>query len=282
MNLFEYIDVLNQPYDIFVSDGRYHSLHWHYYSEIVFVLKGNIVIRNNTQEITLNPGDFGFIYPLKLHEILNGSQDAASYVVLKFDIHTLNIPQAYTTQLNSFFSSRESSNDICFIIHSETFNDNSVRTYIMDSLYEYQNKNDFYAYQIQLNISSLLIKIARILTDTNKAAVPMTTPSGPDFFHILEYIDSHSGENLKVQNLAKMCNMSYSHFARLFRETYGRSCKDYINYIRVNKAQELLIHTDYDLNYVALETGFFDCSHFIRTYKKYTGETPSQKRHHQE
>ncbi|MDY4414309.1 MAG: helix-turn-helix transcriptional regulator [Ruminococcus sp.] len=65
-----------------------------------------------------------------------------------------------------------------------------------------------------------------------------------------------------------MCYMSYSHFAKLFRENYGRSFKEYITYNRLNKAQDLLLHTDYDLNYIALETGSFDCSHFIRTYKK--------------
>ena len=75
-----------------------------------------------------------------------------------------------------------------------------------------------------------------------------------------------------------MCHMSYSYFAKRFRETYGRSCKEYISYVRVSKAQEYLLHTDYDLNYIAMECGFFDCSHFIRTYKKWKGITPKQAR----
>ena len=82
----------------------------------------------------------------------------------------------------------------------------------------------------------------------------------------------------EVQQLAEMCHMSYSNFARLFRENYGRSCKEYIKYIRLNKAQDLLLNSDYDLDYIAQETGFFDCSHFIRTYKKWRGITPKQER----
>ena len=85
-------------------------------------------------------------------------------------------------------------------------------------------------------------------------------------------------EPLEVQQLAEMCHMSYSNFARLFRENYGRSCKEYIKYIRLNKAQDLLLNSDYDLDYIAQETGFFDCSHFIRTYKKWRGITPKQER----
>lgn len=98
------------------------------------------------------------------------------------------------------------------------------------------------------------------------------------FYHILEYIDTHSAEPLEVRQLAEMCHMSYSNFARLFRENYGRSCKEYIKFIRLNKAQDLLLNSDYDLDYIAQETGFFDCSHFIRTYKKWRGITPKQER----
>jgi len=75
-----------------------------------------------------------------------------------------------------------------------------------------------------------------------------------------------------------LCHLSYSHFAKLFRENYGRSCKEYIQYIRMNKAQDLLLNSDFDINYIAQETGFYDCSHFIRQYKKWRGITPKQDR----
>ncbi|MGN1090834.1 MAG: helix-turn-helix domain-containing protein [Huintestinicola sp.] len=44
------------------------------------------------------------------------------------------------------------------------------------------------------------------------------------------------------------------------------------------KAEELLLFTDYDLNYISQETGFSDCSHLIKSFKKYRGITPKQFR----
>lgn len=44
------------------------------------------------------------------------------------------------------------------------------------------------------------------------------------------------------------------------------------------KAQDLLLNSDFDLDYIAQETGFYDCSHFIRQYKKWRGITPKQER----
>ena len=117
----------------------------------------------------------------------------------------------------------------------------------------------------QSGIHILLIEIARSVEESGILQQEKHTDISLSFYHILEYIDTHSAEPLEVQQLAEMCHMSYSNFARLFRENYGRSCKEYIKYIRLNKAQDLLLNSDYDLDYIAQETGFFDCSHFIRT-----------------
>ena len=37
-------------------------------------------------------------------------------------------------------------------------------------------------------------------------------------------------------------------------------------------------HRQYDLNYSCQEIGYFDCSHFIKEYKKHKGVTPKQHR----
>lgn len=122
--------------------------------------------------------------------------------------------------------------------------------------------------------------MVRLRNSDKKIIKEQEDPTDTDFsfFHILEYIDTHSGEAIEIQDLAEKCHMSYSHFAKLFRENYGRSCKDYITYIRLNKAHELLIHSDYSIAYIAQESGFFDSSHFIHAYKKWNGITPKQER----
>ena len=48
--------------------------------------------------------------------------------------------------------------------------------------------------------------------------------------------------------------------------------------MRISKAQDLVLFTSKSLNCIACETGFSDCSHFIKTYKKLFGITPNQQR----
>lgn len=276
MQLFEYIDILNQPYDIFVTESTHCNAHWHYYCEILYILEGTVGVRGDGQAYTLHPGELCFIYPRQIHEICP-TGDIAKYAVLKFDIHSLHLPQAYSGKLHSFFTKKPQDAAICIHLHGEP-QDTSLKPLILQTIEEYQMKKDFYMLQIQANLSSLLIAIARHAPETQNSAGSSPESQAPFFHQILEYIDAHSGSPLQAQELARMCNMSYSHFAKLFRETYGRSCKEYIAYVRINKAQEYLLHTDYDLNYIAMECGFFDCSHFIRTYKKWRGITPRQER----
>lgn len=281
MNLFEYIDILNVPYDIFVSNGRNSSLHWHYYCEMIYVLEGRVCVKGDTEKRICRDGDIAFIYPLQLHEIMVEGKDTARYVVLKFDLHALNIAQAYMLSLKSHFDQGAAGAEMCFVISGSDLSA-EIRKLVMDILGEFQAKRNYYRLQVQLYLSSLMVQIARIM-DENQYHMQMVSQRGaPGFGEILEYIDAHSGENLKVSKLAEMCHMSYSHFAKMFRERYGRSCKDYINYIRVNKAQEFLLHTDYNLSYIAVENGFFDESHFIHTYKQYKGITPAKERRHDE
>lgn len=278
MQSFEYIDILNQPYDIFFTDSVHSPLHWHYYSEIIYMTKGSVTIICNNKKSVLKEGDLCYIYPLQLHEFSEAGDAEVQYAVLKFDIHTINIPQAYISKFYDIFIRRTQENDFCMIIDGKRLNRADIDFLISRTIREYTEKNDFYALQVQADIYTLLIEFARKTEKEIIASKEDHTDTDFSFYHILEYIDTHSGEPLEIHELAEMCHMSYSHFAKLFRENYGRSCKEYITYIRLNKAQDLLFHTDYDLNYIAQETGFFDCSHFIRTYKKWKGITPKQER----
>lgn len=278
MKLFEYIDMLNQPYDIFYSDSTNSQLHWHYFSEIIFMEQGLVKVKCNDDTTTIEEGDLCYFYPLQLHEISKINDEPVKYAVIKFDLHSINIPPSYLSKMFDYFERRTSKDDFCLLLKHGKVSPQILKSKVDHIVNEYLTKEPFYMMSIQSEIQDLLITIARNVDKNILALQKKNTDTDFSFYHILEYIDTHSGEQLEIQKLAEMCHMSYSNFAKLFRENYGRSCKEYINYIRLNKAHDLLINSDFDLNYIANETGFFDCSHFIRTYKKWRGITPKQER----
>jgi len=133
---------------------------------------------------------------------------------------------------------------------------------------------------VQADLSSLLVSIIRYWLEQGM----VLDGDSPDdesqcaLEEITEYIDTHMKEKLQVEQLAAMCGMSYSYFARRFRDLYGTSCKEYIEAMRIYKVEELLLFTQYDLSRISQETGFSDCSHMIKSFKKRRGITPKQFR----
>ena len=96
---------------------------------------------------------------------------------------------------------------------------------------------------------------------------------------VCEYIDSHLQENIALEVLAEIAQLSVHHFARAFRQTLGIPPHNYIVQRRVEHAQQMLRNTDLPLSEIAIVAGFTDQSHLARHFRTITGVSPSLARH---
>ena len=132
---------------------------------------------------------------------------------------------------------------------------------------------------IQCQINELLIEIIRHWISLGFIIDNVSYHEDTyDIYTITEYIDQHMSAELSVPEIAETCNMSYSYFAKKFPAVYGKTCKEYLEERRLYKVEEYLLFTNLDLNYIAQETGFSDCSHMIKSFKKKHTITPKKYR----
>ena len=89
---------------------------------------------------------------------------------------------------------------------------------------------------------------------------------------------NYSDPNLMLQDVAKAVNMSKSRFSTVFSQTTGQTFTEYLIYLRLNKAKELLRTTNYKSSQIAHETGYNDSHYFSYIFKKNMGMTPSEYR----
>lgn len=92
------------------------------------------------------------------------------------------------------------------------------------------------------------------------------------------YLNDHYSENVSVDDLARIAHYSPAQFRRLFGGLMQMSPSEYIANVRVNAAKTLLRTTDRRISDIAADTGFFDHSHFIRTFREIVGVTPARYR----
>jgi AraC family L-rhamnose operon transcriptional activator RhaR/AraC family L-rhamnose operon regulatory protein RhaS len=85
-------------------------------------------------------------------------------------------------------------------------------------------------------------------------------------------------ENISVDKMASACSMSRTTFYRHFTDVYGKNPKKFLNDLRFDYAMNLLKTSDRKITDIALSTGFFNLSHFNRTFLKKCGMTPRHYR----
>jgi transcriptional regulator GlxA family with amidase domain len=78
--------------------------------------------------------------------------------------------------------------------------------------------------------------------------------------------------------LCKRFNFDKFNLLRQFKQYTGLSPINYLIALRIQKAKELMISTDLPLVQIALESGFYDQSHFSNCFVKLVGLTPGEYR----
>lgn len=281
--LFEKSDLLNTPVECFYFDAEKEKFpvrpHWHYYMEIIYMLEGTALMYDGSTEYTVSEGEMLLFHPQSVHSIYAADGFPLRYAVIKLDINRMNMSSSYSPKLRSVFKYAEK-NGMNIFFSSEAAREADAERIFLRCIAEMKAQKYSFELVVRSDIYRLLIGILRswqsggFIIDSEAFA----EDSRYDVFNITEYIDENMSGGIKVSDIAGLCKMSYSYFAKQFLSVYGKTCKEYIEEMRIYKVEEFLVFTDFDLTYISQETGFSDCSHMIKSFKRHRGITPKQFR----
>lgn len=95
------------------------------------------------------------------------------------------------------------------------------------------------------------------------------------------YIESHIGEALTLEEIAKVIYLSPVYFSKLFKAETGVNYSDYVKKIRIARAIELMQEIQYKVYDVCERVGYKNIRHFYKVFKQVTGMTPTEYRNRQ-
>ena len=95
---------------------------------------------------------------------------------------------------------------------------------------------------------------------------------------VTAYIDERLDRVIYNSELARIANLSVSHFSRAFKQTFGESARAYIMRCRIAMAQALMGQGGQTLADIALACGFADQAHMTRVFSRLVGVSPSRWR----
>jgi AraC-like DNA-binding protein len=91
---------------------------------------------------------------------------------------------------------------------------------------------------------------------------------------VQEYVDSHLGEHVELEQLALTAGLSLHHFARAFKTSVGVPPHQLVVQRRLSLARDLLTSTDRPIADIAIAVGFSDQSHLARHFRQSFAVSP--------
>ncbi len=250
--------------------------HWHAQFEVNFVTRGTVDYRMHGHSIRLERGTIALFWGGLPHQVVDTSPDP-EYI-------------AFHLPLVHFFRLR-----LPFAIQHRIIHGASLLSLVPD-------EGDFFAFdrwsgymrsgddaRIDHAIDELLLRLERIpldsfsLIDPAGAQARAEASAAPGAFarvkSICDYINENFRHDISAADIAVYANIHPKYAMSIFRQSTGMTLNEYVSLLRLSFAQAMLIN-DGDANVleVAMESGFGSLSAFNKSFRKITGQSPSDFR----
>jgi AraC family transcriptional regulator len=93
-----------------------------------------------------------------------------------------------------------------------------------------------------------------------------------------DYVRERLAEDISVELLAQLLELSPFHFSRMFKQVTGMSPLQFVVRERIVRAQKLICETSRSVIEIALEVGYTSPSHFAKVFRRVVGVTPTEFR----
>lgn len=259
----------------FEKSGTLFTSHWHEQIELLYFTGGEASIKFNSTEYKALPGDLLVANSNELHSGQGLTGNVSYYCMI---IDTSILRSSFFDCIDTEGAARSSS--YTTLLMNRVSKDRYVRKCMC--IIEKEQARRLPGYE--LAVKSTVLRMITFLM--RRYAHELLTPQKYDtrlrnmnkLNKVLEYIEEMHTENITIEIACKLVNLSPYYFCRLFRNSTGRTFTEYVNHVRMNKAEMLLRNTELSISEIALNTGFNDANYFSRMFRKYKKISPSNVR----
>ncbi|MHB8130663.1 MAG: AraC family transcriptional regulator [Mobilitalea sp.] len=155
-----------------------------------------------------------------------------------------------------------------------------VESILFGMIKELKEKHTSYEFVMKSKIAELLIFALRIKNGENTTMQSETrqTEKYKKINEIAEYISHNYQRSISLADISQDFYISKCYLSRIFKEITGFTVNEYINIVRIKKAQQLLENTKYSITQIAELIGYDSITYFEKVFKKYIELSPLKYR----
>lgn len=254
----------------------YNKLHFHPEMELVYIAKGKGIqfVGNNLSDF--NEGDMVLVGSNVPHLWKcdsayfepESNKKVASCVIHflpnAFGDHFFSLPE--NDKIKQLLNNANSGLQICGKVKQQV-------VVLIEQLLKAQGANKLILLlQILDNLS--LSKDLKKINKTISNSIFLNSKSTNRLNNVLQYLIDNFKENITLEKIASIANMSKNAFCRYFKSNTKRSFSLFLMELRINYACKLLKETDKPIALICFECGFNNLSNFNRYFKKINKHSP--------
>lgn len=266
-------------YHIDFVPGEKTQLHTHDYIELSYIVKGKFRQNILGRDITFQAGEFCLIDKNCLHQdYLDDSPAIVLFIGVANDMFSEIMNENVTTEkIISFLQSALlKQKDLQQYLHFKPASNKkneteACLTQLLDELIR-QNVGAQYI------CKGLLLRIFRILSTDYEFSLSKEqrkTMNWIVFQEIADYIKKHYAA-VTIQDLVDVFHFQEDYFNRLIKSKTGLTYSAYVQQIRLEQAEHLLLHTDKTIDKIVQEVGYQNKGYFYKLFQEKYSTTPSR------
>ena len=248
-------------------------VHWHDEFEIIYVRSGFLAVSISGESYIGKTGDAFVVSPGNLH--LMGSQTGT------VDYYTFLFPLKYISfRTDDMLDEKllEPLNSGHLMICPRV---KDTAKELCEQLIEiYEAKKDESESKITTQVRTKIILLQFILEMWKKGFVIENDTSGRNTVEkeMVSYIQQNFTGKISLREFGEQFHLSEKYISRYFKEHFHITLSQYVTYLRLEHAKQLLQDTDIPVTDVAMQSGYQNVSYFIRSFKKTYGVSPLKYR----
>jgi AraC-like DNA-binding protein/quercetin dioxygenase-like cupin family protein len=249
--------------------------HWHNEFEIIYISRGSGTFKVDTITYNVTQGNLLVINSKELHSAFCDNEEGCEYYAFVYNMNYLSADKEDICQKNYIDPLLTGKRKIINYISGDKEWEIECIEIVNKIVNACSKKNDYY----ELYIKGCLYQIIIALYMNNSIKevqenFSRSSESIESIKKVIEFINKSYPNEISINELAQIANLSKYHFIRTFGSIIGVSPIKYINMVRINEAANLLQSGYSNITEVANKCGYDNISYFIKTFKTYKKETP--------
>ena len=248
-------------------------VHWHDELEIIYVKSGFLTVSISGESYIGKTGEAFVVSPGNLH--LMGSQSGT------VDYYTFLFPLKYISfRTDDMLDEKllEPLNSGHLMICPRV---KDTAKELCEQLIEiYMAKKDESESKIATQVRTKIILLQFILEMWKKGFVIENDTSGRNTVEkeMVSYIQQNFTGKISLREFGEQFHLSEKYISRYFKEHFHITLSQYVTYLRLEHAKQLLQDTDIPVTDVAMQSGYQNVSYFIRSFQKAYAVSPLKYR----